>query len=206
MSEPPPRGTPGLTPLLRSLHSNYLRRCLLLAFLFSPLAHSTSSQLSNIKRGRYGNMFLLQSREPTYTNGNYRLNFHGRVTVPSVKNFQLVSPDDKLHTVCQFGKASTRYTRIVSAHVTPLHFHAMIPFFRVVWFRPRRSKCRWSAFVSSSSLMHAKPLHALCRFGKVRVRKVGSTSNARLWLARGLDQEKTIDCVVDLSHPCFAIV
>ena len=49
-------------------------------------------------------MFLLQSREPTYTKGNYRLNFHGRVTVPSVKNFQLVSPDDKLHTVCQFGK------------------------------------------------------------------------------------------------------
>ncbi|CAM9587543.1 unnamed protein product [Hapterophycus canaliculatus] len=44
-------------------------------------------------------MFLLQSREPTYTNGNYRLNFHGRVTVPSVKNFQLVSPDDLLHTV-----------------------------------------------------------------------------------------------------------
>lgn len=57
-----------------------------------------------MKQGRHGNMFLLQSREPTYTNGNYRLNFYGRVTVPSVKNFQLVSPDDLLHTVCQFGK------------------------------------------------------------------------------------------------------
>lgn len=51
-------------------------------------------------------MFLLQTREPTFTKGNYRLNFHGRVTVPSVKNFQLVSPDDTLHTVCQFGKVN----------------------------------------------------------------------------------------------------
>eukprot|EP00752_Nemacystus_decipiens_P012897 g11417.t1 len=76
----------------------------------APVAHKVdpydadSDMLSCIKQGRYGNMFLLQSREPTYTKGNYRLNFHGRVTVPSVKNFQLSSPDDKLHTVCQFGK------------------------------------------------------------------------------------------------------
>ncbi|CAM9391353.1 unnamed protein product [Ectocarpus sp. 12 AP-2014] len=76
----------------------------------SPVAHKVdpydadSDMLSRMKQGRHGNMFLLQSREPTYTKGNYRLNFHGRVTVPSVKNFQLVSPDDTLHTVCQFGK------------------------------------------------------------------------------------------------------
>ncbi|CAM9513701.1 unnamed protein product, partial [Scytosiphon promiscuus] len=76
----------------------------------APAAHKVdpydadSDMLSCMKQGRHGNMFLLQSREPTYTNGNYRLNFHGRVTVPSVKNFQLVSPDDLLHTVCQFGK------------------------------------------------------------------------------------------------------
>lgn len=57
-----------------------------------------------MKQGRHGSMFPLQTREPKFTKGNYRLNFHGRVTVPSVKNFQLVSPDDKLHTVCQFGK------------------------------------------------------------------------------------------------------
>ena len=37
-------------------------------------------------------------------NGNYRLNFHGRVTVPSVKNFQLVDPRDVNDVICQFGK------------------------------------------------------------------------------------------------------
>ena len=46
----------------------------------------------------------LKSKEPVYENGNYRLNFHGRVSVPSVKNFQLVSPNDIDDIICQFGK------------------------------------------------------------------------------------------------------
>jgi tubby-related protein 1 len=49
-------------------------------------------------------MFVLETKEPTFENGNYRLNFHGRVTVPSVKNFQLVSPDAPEQLVAQFGK------------------------------------------------------------------------------------------------------
>lgn len=36
---------------------------------------------------------VLERKEPVFENGNYRLNFHGRVTVPSVKNFQLVQPN-----------------------------------------------------------------------------------------------------------------
>jgi len=47
---------------------------------------------------------VLESKEPVYENGNYRLNFHGRVSIPSVKNFQLVSPNDIDDIVCQFGK------------------------------------------------------------------------------------------------------
>ena len=47
----------------------------------------------------------LESKEPVLQNGNYRLDFKGRVTVPSVKNFQLViegrQQDD---VICQFGK------------------------------------------------------------------------------------------------------
>jgi len=39
-----------------------------------------------------------------FEKGNYRLNFKGRVSVPSVKNFQLVSPDDIDTVICQFGK------------------------------------------------------------------------------------------------------
>lgn len=62
------------------------------------------SLVDMIKNSETGRMFLLKSKEPVYENGNYRLNFHGRVSVPSVKNFQLSSPDDPAHVVCQFGK------------------------------------------------------------------------------------------------------
>lgn len=47
---------------------------------------------------------VLERKEPVFENGNYRLNFHGRVTVPSVKNFQLVNPRDVDDVICQFGK------------------------------------------------------------------------------------------------------
>lgn len=47
---------------------------------------------------------LLHTKEPVFENGNYRLNFHGRVSLPSVKNFQMVSPDDISDIKCQFGK------------------------------------------------------------------------------------------------------
>ncbi|CAN0047421.1 unnamed protein product, partial [Choristocarpus tenellus] len=62
------------------------------------------NMLALLKAQRNGNMFPLESKEPRYENGNYHLNFKGRVTVPSVKNFQLTSPDDVDHIVCQFGK------------------------------------------------------------------------------------------------------
>jgi len=53
-----------------------------------------------------GNMFVFESKDPVFENGNYRLNFHGRVSIPSVKNFQLVSVDDPNHIICQFGKVA----------------------------------------------------------------------------------------------------
>ena len=44
------------------------------------------------------------SKDPVFENGNYRLNFKGRVTTPSVKNFQLVPEEDIDDILCQFGK------------------------------------------------------------------------------------------------------
>ena len=45
------------------------------------------------------------TKVPVLENGNYRLNFHGRVCRPSVKNFQMVEFDgDLTDIVCQFGK------------------------------------------------------------------------------------------------------
>jgi tubby-related protein 1 len=44
------------------------------------------------------------TKDPVYENGNYRLNFNGRVSLPSVKNFQIVSPNAIDNVLCQFGK------------------------------------------------------------------------------------------------------
>lgn len=49
-------------------------------------------------------LHVFESKDPVYENGNYRLNFHGRVNQPSVKNFQLVRCDDIDTIYCQFGK------------------------------------------------------------------------------------------------------
>jgi tubby-related protein 1 len=62
------------------------------------------SMIDMLRDGETTRMFLLASKDPVFENGNYRLNFHGRVSVPSVKNFQLSSPDDPGHVICQFGK------------------------------------------------------------------------------------------------------
>lgn len=64
--------------------------------------------LSEILRSAtIGNRVLtFETKDPVFENGNYRLNFHGRVSVPSVKNFQLVPPDNIDNVVCQFGKVA----------------------------------------------------------------------------------------------------
>lgn len=45
-----------------------------------------------------------ESKDPSYENGHYRLNFKGRVSVASVKNFQLINTEEPNDVVCQFGK------------------------------------------------------------------------------------------------------
>jgi hypothetical protein len=47
---------------------------------------------------------IYSSKDPVFERGNYRLNFNGRVTMASVKNFQLSSPSDPENIICQFGK------------------------------------------------------------------------------------------------------
>lgn len=47
---------------------------------------------------------IFASKDPVFERGNYRLNFGGRVTMASVKNFQLASPDEPDNIICQFGK------------------------------------------------------------------------------------------------------
>jgi tubby-related protein 1 len=50
------------------------------------------------------NYSVYESKDPSYENGHYRLNFKGRVSVASVKNFQLINTDEPNDVICQFGK------------------------------------------------------------------------------------------------------
>lgn len=73
-----------------------------------PARGDTSIALM-LKKPLLGNaqgMFVLETKAPHFENGNYRLNFKGRVSLPSVKNFQLVSPNDTSDVVLQFGKVN----------------------------------------------------------------------------------------------------
>ena len=53
------------------------------------------------------NILTLCSKEPSLINDSYRLNFNGRVKVPSVKNFQLICRGDENTVIMQFGKVGT---------------------------------------------------------------------------------------------------
>ena len=50
--------------------------------------------------------FFVVFKEPVFEKGNYRLNFHGRVKLPSVKNYQLVPATDISNVWTQFGKVN----------------------------------------------------------------------------------------------------
>ncbi|XP_054566596.1 tubby-related protein 2 isoform X2 [Eptesicus fuscus] len=63
---------------------------------------------SRIQRGANQGLVLLQNKAPSwsYDTGAYVLNFHGRVTQASVKNFQIVYPDNPDYLVLQFGRVA----------------------------------------------------------------------------------------------------
>lgn len=69
-------------------------------------------------------MTLLHNKAPRWNDalGAYCLNFGGRVTHASVKNFQLVALDDPEHIVLQFGKARPRQANPASC-LPNLHVH-----------------------------------------------------------------------------------
>jgi tubby-related protein 1 len=82
-----------------------------------------STSLSNIlRKGVFTNRAMcFQNKEPVLENGTYRLNFQGRVTKPSVKNFQLVPLDQPDNVVCQFGKVGDdRFNLDFKAPICPL--------------------------------------------------------------------------------------
>uniref|UniRef100_F7BWE9 Tubby C-terminal domain-containing protein n=2 Tax=Ornithorhynchus anatinus TaxID=9258 RepID=F7BWE9_ORNAN len=53
-------------------------------------------------------LLVLHNKTPVWSeqSGSYTLNFHGRVTHASVKNFQIVHDDDPDYIVLQFGRVA----------------------------------------------------------------------------------------------------
>ncbi|XP_036281569.1 tubby-related protein 2 isoform X2 [Pipistrellus kuhlii] len=64
--------------------------------------------MNRVQRGANEGLILLQNKVPSwsYNAGAYVLNFHGRVTQASVKNFQIVYPNDPHYLVLQFGRVA----------------------------------------------------------------------------------------------------
>lgn len=105
---------------------------------YKPLTKS-QSLLSRLKTSDLGgsDLLMLQTKQPSLVDGVYRLNFHGRVTDASVKNFQLtqVTPADDLSpqsrlfgsdAVVQFGKSGSDSFSLDFMHpVTPLQAMAL---------------------------------------------------------------------------------
>lgn len=82
-------------------------------------------------RYRQGNLdgycIVLRNRPPRWNEslGAYCLNFGGRVTQASVKNLQLVSPDDLDRVIVQFGRVdSDEFTLDYAFPATPLQAFA----------------------------------------------------------------------------------
>ncbi|XP_055092502.1 tubby-related protein 2 isoform X1 [Symphalangus syndactylus] len=70
------------------------------------LLNEQESLLSRYHRGDKQGLLLLHNKTPSWNkeNGVYMLNFHGRVTRTSVKNFQIMDPNHQEHLVLQFGR------------------------------------------------------------------------------------------------------
>ncbi|ERE71135.1 tubby-related protein 2 [Cricetulus griseus] len=72
------------------------------------VCYDQDSILSRLQKGARHGLLLLQNKAPSWSDesGAYVLNFHGRVTRASVKNFQIVHPDEPDHLVLQFGRVA----------------------------------------------------------------------------------------------------
>ncbi|XP_017951003.1 tubby-related protein 3 isoform X2 [Xenopus tropicalis] len=64
--------------------------------------------LSRFQTGNMENIIALQNKAPSWNEEtqSFVLNFHGRVTQASVKNFQIISPEDPEYIIMQFGRVA----------------------------------------------------------------------------------------------------
>ncbi|XP_017355991.1 tubby-related protein 2 [Cebus imitator] len=86
------------------------------------------SLLSRIRRGDNQGLLVLHNKTPLWNHRNrvFVLDFHGRVTMTSVKNFQIMHPKDSERLVLQFGRvAPDTFTMDFCFPLSPLQAFAI---------------------------------------------------------------------------------
>mmetsp|Transcript_58704 Transcript_58704/g.70634 ORF Transcript_58704/g.70634 Transcript_58704/m.70634 type:complete len:583 (+) Transcript_58704:139-1887(+) len=95
-------------------------------------AHKHEEMLSNFKcktDRATRHLISLHNKPPTWNEhtGSFALDFNGRVTMSSVKNFQLINPEDNDKVIIQFGRvAKDEFTMDFSWPVSPLQAFAIV--------------------------------------------------------------------------------
>eukprot|EP01138_Halocafeteria_seosinensis_P015406 gb/GECG01015723.1/.p1 GENE.gb/GECG01015723.1/~~gb/GECG01015723.1/.p1 ORF type:complete len:139 (+),score=7.03 gb/GECG01015723.1/:1-417(+) len=114
------------TPLVSSARSSPSLTLLVLVFFVylscRPGEHD-ESMADLFKDGHIQDMVVMVNKPPKWNEyvGAYVLNFSGRVTMASVKNFQLVTPEDHDRVILQFGRtAKDLFTMDVRWPLSPL--------------------------------------------------------------------------------------
>lgn len=93
------RGPRKITVVMPSLDENGEAR------IIRPISEKqTIAELYKNKKTK--NLLIMENKPPIWNeqSGSYALNFRGRVTESSVKNFQIIQKDDSSETKMQFGK------------------------------------------------------------------------------------------------------
>jgi len=72
-----------------------------------PMVDSDSMS-SRFDKGRMDDFIVLENKKPVWNQDtqSFVLNFHGRVTMASVKNFQIIHKDNPNYIIMQFGRIS----------------------------------------------------------------------------------------------------
>ena len=74
--------------------------------IFQPLYLDKETLTAKMESKNHDNITILQNKSPVWNEDSqsYVLNFHGRVTQASVKNFQIVHEKEPDYIVLQFGR------------------------------------------------------------------------------------------------------
>ena len=74
--------------------------------IYHPLYSDKETLTAKMESKNHDNITILQNKSPVWNEDSqsYVLNFHGRVTQASVKNFQITGVDDPTETIMQFGR------------------------------------------------------------------------------------------------------